>query len=350
MTDTVVGQADLHPHLFGHSLKVGDTVYQHVQGERRSSGSVGSSACMRTSQESIEEVLAGDIAAVVGLEDRRPATRCATAGIPSSSRLSSFRRPSSRSASYRRPRWTTSGWARCSTALRTRTRPSRCRLRPGNARDDHLGHGRASSRDHRRPSEARIQRWGQGRPSRGRLPRDRDRALRGRVQAHQADGGRGQYAHVEIGLEPTKKGEGFEFVDAVVGGRIPSEFIPAVQKGVVRAMLTGPYAGYPVVDMRVTLVDGSYHDVDSSLRFRLHEAGRWPGSSKLFHRRARQPRGGHVAGGGDAGGIHGLGHGLHLLPARTCIESMDRRGPPQGDHPRHGAALGDVRLLHACVR
>lgn len=95
-------------------------------------------------------------------------------------------------------------------------------------------------------------------------------------------GGRGQYAHVVLRLEPTKKGEGFEFVNDVVGGRIPSEFIPAVEKGVVRAMLTGPYAGYPVVDMRVTLVDGSYHEVDSN-DFAFLEAGR-AGFVELFHR------------------------------------------------------------------
>ncbi|MDR0993141.1 MAG: elongation factor G, partial [Verrucomicrobiota bacterium] len=86
-------------------------------------------------------------------------------------------------------------------------------------------------------------------------------------------GGRGQYAHVCMRLEPLAAGGGFEFVNDIVGGRIPSNFIPSVEKGVVKAMQNGPYAGYPVVDMRVVLYDGSYHDVDSS-DFAFQEAGR----------------------------------------------------------------------------
>ena len=77
-------------------------------------------------------------------------------------------------------------------------------------------------------------------------------------------GGRGQYGHVCIRLEPLDPGGGFEFVNEVVGGRIPQNFIPSVEKGIIKAMASGPFAGYPVVDMRVVLFDGSYHDVDSS--------------------------------------------------------------------------------------
>jgi len=77
-------------------------------------------------------------------------------------------------------------------------------------------------------------------------------------------GGRGQYAHIVFRLEPAGPGKGFEFVNKVVGGRIPKEYIPAVKKGIVDAMAEGPFAGYPVVDVRVTLLDGSYHEVDSS--------------------------------------------------------------------------------------
>jgi elongation factor G len=77
-------------------------------------------------------------------------------------------------------------------------------------------------------------------------------------------GGRGQYGHVVMTLEPRDPGQGFEFVNAIVGGRIPQEYIPSCEKGVIAAMESGPYAGYPVVDMKVTLTDGSYHDVDSS--------------------------------------------------------------------------------------
>ncbi|HEX7374352.1 MAG TPA: elongation factor G, partial [Steroidobacteraceae bacterium] len=77
-------------------------------------------------------------------------------------------------------------------------------------------------------------------------------------------GGRGQYGHVWLKLEPQPSGKGFEFVDAIKGGRVPKEFIPAVKKGVDEALRDGVLAGYPVVDVKVTLTDGSYHEVDSN--------------------------------------------------------------------------------------
>jgi len=77
-------------------------------------------------------------------------------------------------------------------------------------------------------------------------------------------GGRGQYGHVWLKVEPLKRGDGFEFSNEIKGGIIPQEFIPAVEKGVKEAMKKGVIAGYPMVDMKVTLYDGSYHEVDSS--------------------------------------------------------------------------------------
>jgi elongation factor G len=77
-------------------------------------------------------------------------------------------------------------------------------------------------------------------------------------------GGRGQYGHVWIKLEPNEPGKGYEFINAVVGGAIPKEFIPAVDKGIREASANGVLAGYPVVDIKVTLFDGSFHDVDSN--------------------------------------------------------------------------------------
>ena len=98
-------------------------------------------------------------------------------------------------------------------------------------------------------------------------------AMEGEGKYIKQSGGRGQYGHVVMRLEPMDPGKGFEFINDVVGGRIPQNFIPSVEKGVIGAMAKGPYAGYPVVDMRVTLVDGSYHDVDSN-DFAFREAGR----------------------------------------------------------------------------
>ncbi len=80
---------------------------------------------------------------------------------------------------------------------------------------------------------------------------------------HQS-GGRGQYGHCYLKLEPLERGKGFEFVDAIKGASIPREYIPAIKKGVIEAMSGGVLAGYPVIDMKVTVYDGSYHEVDSS--------------------------------------------------------------------------------------
>ncbi|HEY9099639.1 MAG TPA: elongation factor G [Thiobacillus sp.] len=83
-------------------------------------------------------------------------------------------------------------------------------------------------------------------------------------------GGKGQYGHVWIRMGPNEPGKGFEFIDAIKGGTVPREFIPAVEKGLIEALNNGVLAGYPVVDVKVTLFDGSYHDVDSSeLAFKL---------------------------------------------------------------------------------
>ena len=77
-------------------------------------------------------------------------------------------------------------------------------------------------------------------------------------------GGSGQYGHCVLEIEPLEVGKGFEFENKTVGGSIPKEYIPAVEKGVREALLAGTVAGYPVVDVKISVVDGSYHDVDSN--------------------------------------------------------------------------------------
>ncbi|MDD4980838.1 MAG: elongation factor G [Candidatus Omnitrophica bacterium] len=87
-------------------------------------------------------------------------------------------------------------------------------------------------------------------------------------------GGRGQYGHVVMEISPNTAGGGFEFINSIKGGAIPRNFIPSVEKGVIEAMQKGVYAGYPVVDVKVDLIDGSYHEVDSSdIAFRLAAIG-----------------------------------------------------------------------------
>ena len=77
-------------------------------------------------------------------------------------------------------------------------------------------------------------------------------------------GGKGQYGHAKIMIEPNESGKGYEFIDKIVGGAIPREYIPSVDQGIQGAMLSGPLSGHPVVDVKVTLLDGSFHEVDSS--------------------------------------------------------------------------------------
>jgi elongation factor G len=92
--------------------------------------------------------------------------------------------------------------------------------------------------------------------------------IRGKVESEgkfiRQSGGRGQYGHVWLKLEPNEQGKGYEFINGVVGGAVPREYVPAVDKGIKEAVETGVIAGYPVVDVKVTLFDGSYHDVDSN--------------------------------------------------------------------------------------
>jgi elongation factor G len=92
--------------------------------------------------------------------------------------------------------------------------------------------------------------------------------IRGSVESEgkfvRQSGGRGQYGHVWLKIEPKPPGTGYEFVNAIVGGAVPREFIPAVDKGIQEAVQTGVIAGYPIVDVKVTAFDGSYHDVDSN--------------------------------------------------------------------------------------
>ncbi|NQT94252.1 MAG: elongation factor G, partial [Lentisphaerae bacterium] len=98
-------------------------------------------------------------------------------------------------------------------------------------------------------------------------------AIDGQYKHVKQSGGRGQYAHVRMRIDPAGPGQGFSFENRVKGGNIPAEYIPAVEKGIIAAMQSGPFAGYPVVDMSVVLLDGSSHEVDSS-EFAFTEAAR----------------------------------------------------------------------------
>jgi elongation factor G len=103
-------------------------------------------------------------------------------------------------------------------------------------------------------------------------------------------GGRGQYGHAVIDAEPAEPGEGYEFLDKIVGGKVPREYIPAVDLGIQEAMESGVLAGYPVVDVRVMLVDGSFHDVDSSeMAFKVAGSMAWKEAMKRAKPKLLEP-------------------------------------------------------------
>jgi elongation factor G len=146
-------------------------------------------------------------------------------------------------------------------------------------------------------------------------------------------GGRGQYGHVKIKASPRERGEGIEFVNAVVGGTIPREFIPAVQKGVEEAVQSGPLLGFPIVDMRIELYEGSYHEVDSNeMAFKV--------AASLANREVM-----HTAG---AATLEPIMSGRVTTPETymgDVIGSLNsRRGQIQGMSPRANAQIIDAHV------
>ncbi len=153
-------------------------------------------------------------------------------------------------------------------------------------------------------------------------------------------GGSGQYGVVYIDMEPAP-GEGFDFVSKIKGGSVPTEFIPAIEKGVEEAMETGVKAGYPMVDIRVTLVDGKYHDTDSSeIAFKV--AGSLAFKEAATPGQARPARADLRGRGRHPGGVPGRRHRRPEQAARSRRGPGSSRQRARGHRPR--PAVGDVRL------
>ena len=169
--------------------------------------------------------------------------------------------------------------------------------------------------------------------------------IRGTVESEgkfvRQSGGRGQYGHVWLKLEPNAQGKGYEFVNGIVGGTVPREFIPAVDKGIKEAVETGVIAGYPVVDVKVTLFDGSYprrrFERDGVQDRGLDRLQGWLSQSPSGVARAD-----HESRGRDARGILGGRHRRSEPPSRPD-HWHGRAGGRQGDHGR-SAFVGDVWL------
>jgi elongation factor G len=261
MTDPYVGQLTYF-RVYSGSVESGQTVYNPIRGKRER---IGRLVRMHANKrEEIKRVEAGDIAAAVGLRSARTGDTLCDETRPIVLESMDFPAPV------------------ISVAIEPKTKEGQEKLSLALAA---LGNEDPTFRSHTEEETGQTIISGMGELH---LEIIVDRLLREfRVEANvgkpqvayretvtasaeaegrfvRQTGGKGQYGHVKITLEPIPAGTGFEFVNAIVGGVIPKEFIPAVEKGIKEAMEAGVVAGYPVVDARVSLHDGSYHEVDSS--------------------------------------------------------------------------------------
>ena len=261
MTDPYVGQL-IFFRVYSGVVNSGDTVYNPIKGRKERLGRI---LQMHANQrEEIKEVRAGDIAAAVGLKEATTGdTLCDPDHVITLEKMI-FPEPVIHVAVEPK---TKADQEKMGIALQPPGAggPVVPRAhRRGVGPDDHLRHGRAAPGDHRRPDEARVRRRGQRRRAAGGLPRGDPQAGAGRGQVHQAVG-RPRPVRPRLAQDGAERaGKGFEFVDAIKGGTVPREFIPAVEKGLRETLPDGVLAGYPVVDVKVTLFDGSSHDVDSN--------------------------------------------------------------------------------------
>jgi elongation factor G len=260
-TDPFVGTLTFF-RTYSGVLKSGDSVYNPVKGKKERIGRL--LQMHSNSREEIKEVHAGDIAAAVGLKDVTTGeTLCDHAHVITLEKMD-FPEPVISVAVEPR---TTGDQEKMGVALQKLAQedPSfRVRTDEDSGQTIISGMGEL----HLDIIVDRMKREFKVDANVGAPQVSFRETIRAKVE-HEAkfirqSGGKGQYGHVWLRLEPLEQGSGFEFVNEIVGGAIPKEFIPSVEKGVKQAMDTGIQAGYPVVDVKVTLFDGSYHEVDSS--------------------------------------------------------------------------------------
>ena len=261
-TDPFVGTLTFF-RVYSGVLKSGDTVYNPVKGKKERVGRI--LQMHANSREDLKEVRAGDIAAAVGLKDIVTGdTLCDQNNIITLERME-FPDPV------------------ISVAVEPKTKPDQEKMGIALGKlaqedpsfrvhtDEESGQTIISGMGelHLEIIVDRLKREFKVEANVGKPQvayRETIRATLEKVEGKfvRQSGGRGQYGHVVFKIEPKRAGEGFEFVNKIVGGVVPKEYIPAVEKGVIEQMVNGIIAGYPVVDVKVTLHDGSYHDVDSS--------------------------------------------------------------------------------------
>ena len=262
MTDPFVGQLTF-VRVYSGVLKKGDTVYNAVRGKKERIGRIVQMHA--NNREEVDEIRAGDIAACVGLKDVTTGeTLCDPNSVVTLERMvfpdSVIRQavePKSK-ADQEKMGIALSRLAAEDPSFRVQTDEESGQTIIGGQGELHL-EIIVDRMKREFGVEANV-----GKPQVAYRETIRKQVVDVEGKFVRQSGGKGQYGHVVFTVEPNEAGKGFEFVDAIKGGVVPREYIPAVEKGVVEALNQGVLAGYPVVDVKVTLTFGSYHDVDSN--------------------------------------------------------------------------------------
>ena len=266
-TDPYVGQL-IFFRVYSGVVNSGDTIYNPVKGKKERIGRI---LQMHANQrEEIKEVRAGDIAAAVGLKDVTTGDTLCEIGAPITLERMEFPEPVIHVAVEPKTKADQEKMGIALSRLAQEDPSFRVRTDEESGQTIISGMGEL----HLEIIVDRMRREFNVEANVGAPQVAYREAIRKAVEQEgkhaKQSGGKGQYGHVWIRMEPNEAGKGFEFVDAIKGGTVPREFIPAVEKGLIESMNNGVLAGFPVVDMKVTLFDGSYHDVDSSeLAFKL---------------------------------------------------------------------------------
>jgi len=262
MTDPFVGQLTF-VRVYSGVLKKGDTVYNAVRGKKERIGRIVQMHA--NNREEVDEIRAGDIAACVGLKDVTTGeTLCDPAAVITLERMvfpdSVIRQavePKTK-ADQEKMGMALSRLAAEDPSFRVQTDEESGQTIIGGQGELHL-EIIVDRMKREFGVEANV-----GKPQVAYRETIRKTVEEAEGKFVRQSGGKGQYGHVVLKVEPQEPGKGFEFVDAIKGGVVPREYIPAVEKGVIEALGQGVLAGYPVVDVKVTLHFGSYHDVDSN--------------------------------------------------------------------------------------
>jgi elongation factor G len=261
MTDPFVGQLTF-VRVYSGVLKKGDTIYNSVKGRKERIGRIVQMHA--NNREEVDEILAGDIAACIGLKDVTTGETLCDPEKPVILERMVFPDPVIHVAVEPK---TKADQEKMGIALgRLAQEDPSFRVRTDEETNQTIISGMGEL--HLEILVDRMRREFNVEANVGAPQVAYREAIKKKVEVEgkfvKQSGGKGQYGHVWITMEPNGEGKGFEFVDAIKGGTVPREFIPAVEKGLRETIPNGVLAGFPVVDVKVTLFDGSYHDVDSN--------------------------------------------------------------------------------------